>query len=189
MPAPHTLVVLAALAAASPAAPRPHAAPSIYDFQLKRIDGHAASLAAYKGKVMLIVNTASKCGFTPQYAGLEKLHERYVGKGLAVLGFPANQFLAQEPGTNTEIHQFCMMNYGVKFDMFEKSVVKGEGQSPLYRYLTSKETDPAFAGEIPWNFTKFLVDRHGAIVARFAPNVSPSDPKLVSAVEHALAQR
>lgn len=175
-------------AKAAPAAqPATHVAP-LYAFALKRLDGTPTTLAAYQGKVLLVVNTASKCGNTPQYAGLEKLHEAYAPKGLAVLGFPANDFLWQEPGTNEEIHQFCTENYGVTFDMFEKSVVKGQGQSPLYRYLTAQPTRPQPAGDITWNFEKFLVNRHGQVVARFAPKTRPDDPALVQAIEAELAK-
>jgi glutathione peroxidase len=168
-------------------APKAEAAP-LYGFALKRLDGTPTTLAAYKGKVLLIVNTASKCGNTPQYAPLEKLHETYAPKGLAVLGFPANDFLFQEPGSNDEIHAFCTENYGVTFDMFEKSVVKGEGQSPLYRYLTAQPTAPKPAGDVSWNFEKFLVDRHGHVVARFAPRTQPNDPAVVQAIEAELAK-
>ena len=138
---------------------------------------------------MLIVNTASKCGLTPQYKQLEALHEEYGAQGLAILGFPANEFGKQEPGTNSEISQFCAKNYGVKFDMFEKVVVKGEGICPLYQYLTSKETNPDHAGEISWNFEKFLIGRDGKIVARFAPRVKPSDEKVVAAIKAELAKK
>jgi glutathione peroxidase len=157
----------------------------IYDFKLNRIDGHAQSLGDFQGKVLLLVNVASKCGLTPQYEGLEKLYQAYHGKGFEVLGFPANQFMGQEPGTNAEIQQFCTLNYGVKFPMFEKIVVKGEGQAPLYHYLT--EQSP-FPGEIAWNFEKFLVNRKGEVVARFAPPVTPDAPEVKSAIEAALAQ-
>jgi glutathione peroxidase len=179
--------------AKAPAAPnKPHAAvpapAPLYGFALKRLDGTPTTLAAYRGKVMLIVNTASKCGLTPQYEALEKLHETYGAKGLAVLGFPANDFLWQEPGSNAEIHQFCTENYGVKFDMFEKSVVKGDGQSPLYRYLTAQPTAPQPAGAINWNFEKFLINRHGQVVARFAPKTRPNDPAVVQAIEAELAK-
>lgn len=186
-------VLIAAAPVAHKAAPAPKSAPRaaaapIYGFALKRLDGTPATLAAYKGKVMLIVNTASKCGNTPQYATLEKLHEAYAARGLAVLGFPANDFLWQEPGTNEEIHQFCTENYGVTFDMFEKSVVKGQGQSPLYHYLTAQPTAPQPAGDITWNFEKFLVNRHGQVVARFAPKTKPDDPAVVQAIEAELAK-
>lgn len=159
------------------------------DFKMKRLDGKEANLGDYQGKVVLIVNTASKCGLTPQYKQLEALHEEYGAQGLAILGFPANEFGKQEPGTNSEISQFCAKNYGVKFDMFEKVVVKGEGICPLYQYLTSKETNPDHAGEISWNFEKFLIGRDGKVVARFAPRVKPNDDKVVAAIKAELAKK
>lgn len=159
------------------------------DFKMKRLDGKEANLGDYQGKVVLIVNTASKCGLTPQYKQLEALHEEYGAQGLAILGFPANEFGKQEPGTNSEISQFCAKNYGVKFDMFEKVVVKGEGICPLYQYLTSKETNPDHAGEISWNFEKFLIGRDGKVVARFAPRVKPNDEKVVAAIKAELAKK
>jgi glutathione peroxidase len=162
-------------------------AKSIYDFSEKTIDGHDKSLGDYRGKVALIVNVASRCGHTPQYRGLEELHETYGAKGLAVLGFPANEFGSQEPGTDDQIKDFCTTNYGVKFDMFAKVKVKGQGIDPLFDYLTSKETDRAFAGEIGWNFTKFLVGKGGEILARFEPKIEPTAPEVRSAIERALA--
>jgi glutathione peroxidase len=158
------------------------------DFQMKSLDGKPVDLSKYQGKVVLIVNVASKCGLTPQYTGLEKLHEQYADKGLAILGFPANQFAGQEPGTDTEISEFCTTKYGVKFDMFSKVVVKGDGQCPLYKFLTSEQTDPNFAGDIKWNFEKFLLDRNGNVINRFAPKVSPDAPEVVQAIEAALAK-
>lgn len=164
-----------------------HAA-SALDFKVKDIDGTDVSLSKYRGKVVLIVNVASKCGLTPQYEELQKLHERYADRGLAILGFPANNFLSQEPGTNEQIRQFCTTRYGVEFDMFAKVSVKGRDKCELYRYLTSRESNPEFGGELTWNFTKFLLDREGRLIARFEPRVRPSDPKIVSAVEAALQQ-
>jgi glutathione peroxidase len=163
--------------------------PAALDFKMKRLDGKPGDLADYKGKVVLIVNVASQCGLTPQYEGLEELHEKYAEKGLAVLGFPANEFGKQEPGTDTEISTFCQKNYGVKFDMFSKVVVKGEGQCPLYKFLTSKETDPKFAGPISWNFEKFLIGRNGEVVARFAPKVTPDSPEVTKAIETELEKK
>jgi glutathione peroxidase len=157
------------------------------DFTVTDIDGNEVALDRYRGKVVMIVNVASKCGLTPQYQALQTLHERYADRGLAILGFPANEFLGQEPGTNAEIKAFCTSNYGVEFDMFAKVVVKGEGQCPLYAYLTSAETNPQFAGEIQWNFTKFLVGRDGAVGARFEPRTKPDDPQVIKAIEAALA--
>lgn len=184
------------MAAEKPPAPEAPATPqepkkeesSALQFKMKSLDGKEVDLSKYQGKVTLVVNTASKCGNTPQYAGLEKLHEKYADKGLAILGFPANEFGKQEPGTNTEIGEFCQKNYGVKFDMFSKIVVKGEGQAPLYQYLTSAETNPEFPGPITWNFEKFLIGRDGKIVARFAPKVKPESPEVVAAIEAELAK-
>ena len=148
---------------------------SIYNIEVKTIDGKSISLEKYKGHVMLIVNVASKCGFTPQYKGLEDLYAKYHDKGLRVLGFPCNQFLSQEPGTNQEIASFCSLTYGVKFDMFAKINVNGDDAHPLYKYLKDKE--PGFLGTefIKWNFTKFLVDREGNVVKRYAPSTEPKE--------------
>jgi glutathione peroxidase len=146
---------------------------SLHDFTVDDIHGKPVKLDRYKGKVVLVVNTASKCGFTPQYKGLEALYKEYKGKGLEVLGFPCNQFGAQEPGTEQEIEQFCELNYGVTFPMFAKVDVNGEGAAPLYKYL--KAAKPGLLGSeaIKWNFTKFLVDRGGTPLARYAPNDTP----------------
>ncbi len=163
-------------------------APSALNFKMKSLSGKPVDLSKYKGKVVLIVNVASQCGLTPQYEQLEELHEKYASKGLAILGFPANEFGSQEPGSDEEISEFCEKNYGVKFDMFSKVVVKGEAQCPLYKFLTSKETDPKFAGDITWNFEKFLIDRNGNIVARFSPKVKPDSEEVVSAIEDELAK-
>lgn len=162
------------------------AAMSIYDFTMKTIDGDSRALADYRGRVLLVVNVASKCGLTPQYDGLEKLHEAYAAKGLSILGFPANEFGAQEPGSNTEIKAFCTTRFGVKFDMFEKIKVKGPGIDPLFDFLTSKKTGGAFAGEIQWNFTKFLVGKNGEVQARFEPQVEPTSAEVRQAIESAL---
>src|SRR6187455_3787524 len=136
---------------------------SVYEIPVCTIDGKETTLGEYKGKALLIVNVASKCGLTPQYEGLEKLYEDYRDKGLEVLGFPANNFLGQEPGTNEEIKTFCKTKYNVTFPMFSKISVKGADIHPLYQFLTSKETDPQFGGDITWNFNKFLVDRSGKL--------------------------
>jgi glutathione peroxidase len=148
---------------------------SVYDFSAARLDGHAEKLDAYRGQVLLIVNTASACGFTPQYAGLETLYEKLHGAGLTVLGFPCNQFGAQEPGAEAEIGAFCSKNYGVTFPMFAKIDVNGDGAHPLYKYL--KDAKPGLLGTegIKWNFTKFLIDRTGEPVARFAPQTKPEE--------------
>jgi glutathione peroxidase len=158
-------------------------AASVYEFTLNSIDGAPAPLAAYKGKVLLLVNVASKCGFTPQYEQLESVYERYKDKGLVVLGFPANNFGAQEPGTNEEIKTFCSRKYNVSFPMYAKISVKGSDIAPLYQYLTT-----AKGGDIKWNFTKFLIGKDGAIVGRFESPVKPDDPKVIAAIDKALAE-
>ncbi len=163
--------------------------PPVLNFKMKRLDGKDSNLADYQGKVVLMVNVASQCGLTPQYEQLETLHEKYAEKGLSILGFPANEFGKQEPGTDSEIASFCKENYGVKFDMFSKVVVKGDGQCDLYKYLTSKESNPKFAGDITWNFEKFLVGRNGEIVARFAPRVKPDSEEVTKAIEAELAKK
>ena len=150
---------------------------SVLDFQVMDIDGKPVDLADYKGDVLLIVNTASKCGNTPQYAGLQDLFEKYREQGFRVLAFPANEFGKQEPGTNEEIKTFCMTKYDVTFPIFSKVVVKGDGIHPLYQYLTADSTNPDFAGPIGWNFAKFLVGRDGKVIARFAPKEEPESPR------------
>ncbi|MGA2539080.1 MAG: glutathione peroxidase [Terracidiphilus sp.] len=159
---------------------------SIYDFTMKSIDGEQVSLGSYSGKVVLLVNVASKCGFTPQYAGLEAVYEKYKDKGLVIVGIPANNFMQQEPGTDEEIKKFCSNKYNVTFPMMSKVSVLGDDQAPLYSFLTGKETDPKFGGDIKWNFTKFLFDRAGKPVARFEPNVKPDSPEVTAAIETAL---
>ncbi|HZU81459.1 MAG TPA: glutathione peroxidase [Polyangiaceae bacterium] len=159
---------------------------SIYDFSVRTIDGSARSLGDYRGRALLIVNVASECGLTPQYRGLEQLHEEYGARGLSVLGFPANEFGAQEPGTDEQIKAFCTTRYGVKFDMFAKVSVKGPGIDPLFRFLTEEATNPRFCGDIRWNFNKFLVGRNGEVLARFEPQVDPASADVKSAVEKAL---
>jgi glutathione peroxidase len=159
------------------------------NFQVKDIDGKPVDLAkTFQGKVLLVVNTASQCGATPQYAGLETIYEKYKPKGLEVLAFPANEFGEQEPGSNNEIKSFCETKYHVTFPLFSKIVVKGEGIHPFYEYLTDKKTDPKFAGEITWNFNKFLINRKGEIIARFKTDEKPESPKVVKAIEAALAE-
>lgn len=153
-----------------------------HDFSAKTIKGEDKSLADYKGNVLLVVNVASECGLTPQYKGLEVLHEKYGAKGLRVLGFPANEFGAQEPGTNEQIATFCEKNYGVSFDMFSKVKVKGDGIEPLFAWLT-KET----GGDIKWNFGKFLIGKNGEILQRFEPDVEPESAEITAAIEKALA--
>ena len=159
----------------------------MYEFTMKDIDGNDVKLDAYRGKVALIVNTASKCGLTPQYEGLQKIYDKYRDQGFVVLGFPANNFMGQEPGTEQEIKEFCDLNYKVTFPMFSKISVKGDDQHPLYTYLTNEKTNPGMDGDITWNFEKFLADREGNIIARFSPKVTPEDPVVVSAIERALA--
>ncbi|MCB1632743.1 MAG: glutathione peroxidase [Pseudomonadales bacterium] len=146
---------------------------SIHDFSCRTTTGETRSLADYRGKVLLIVNTASKCGFTPQFEGLERLHEKYTARGLAVLGFPCNQFAAQDPGSDAEILSFCQTRYDVKFQMFAKVEVNGDAADPLYRFLKKEAPGVLGTAAIKWNFTKFLVDRDGKVLARFAPKDAP----------------
>jgi glutathione peroxidase len=174
---------------ASPSPASPPSGKSVLDFTMKSIDGTDVSLSRYGGKVLLMVNVASQCGNTPQYEGLEALYRRYKDRGFAILGFPANNFGEQEPGSDAEIKQFCSSKYDVTFDMFSKISVKGEDQHALYRFLTSKETDPHFAGDITWNFQKFLVNKEGKIVARFDPKTQPLSDQVVQAVEKALNEK
>jgi glutathione peroxidase len=177
-------VVGLALSARAADAPK-----SPLDFKLKDIDGKEVDLSQHKGKVVLMVNVASKCGYTPQYAGLEKLHEKYKDQGLVVLGIPANEFGGQEPGTDAQIKEFCTSKYNVTFDMLSKIVVKGEGISPLYKWLTSQQTNPNFAGDVSWNFEKFLIGRNGLVVGRYKSKVKPESDELTKAIEQALAQK
>lgn len=162
---------------------------SIYDFAVKDIDGKDVKLEAFKGQVLLIVNVASKCGFTSQYEGLQKIYTRYKDQGLVVLGFPANNFMNQEPGTNEEIKQFCSLNYNVTFPMFAKISVKGKDIAPLYQFMTDKALHPDFSGDISWNFNKFLVDRTGKLVARFGSRDKPEGELIVQAIEKALQHK
>jgi glutathione peroxidase len=180
---------------------------ALYDIPVKRIDGEAASLKEHKGDVLLVVNVASKCGLTPQYEALEKIHEKYHGKGFAVLGFPANNFAGQEPGTNAEIAEFCTTNFGVKFPMFEKISVRGDDRHPLYNELVKEQPralhnapsplrdildknglGPNNDTDVMWNFEKFLVNREGKAVARFAPDIPPDDARISAAIEAELAK-
>jgi glutathione peroxidase len=154
---------------------------SLSDFTLNSLDGKPAPLSQYAGKATLLVNVASRCGLTPQYEGLEKLYEKFKDKGLVVLGFPANNFGAQEPGSNEEIKEFCSLNYGVTFPMYAKISVRGEDIDPLYRYLTNLS-----GGDIQWNFTKFLFGKDGNLIQRFEPTVTPESPEMVGAIEKAL---
>jgi glutathione peroxidase len=161
------------------------AASGVYSFTLNSIDGAPAPLAGYKGKVVLLVNVASQCGYTPQYSALEAIYEKYKDRGFVILGFPANNFGAQEPGTNEEIKTFCTRKYSVTFPMYAKISVKGADQAPLYAYLT-KETPAGISGDIKWNFTKFLVDRDGKVVQRFESAVTPDSTEVTEAIEKQL---
>jgi len=156
------------------------------DFVVKDVDGKERKLADYKGNVVLIVNVASRCGFTPQYAGLEELYKAYADKGLVIIGFPANNFLHQEPGTDADIKQFCTLTYNVTFPIMSKISVLGGDKAPIYKYLTEKSTAGDFAGEITWNFNKFVIDRNGNIIARYPSQTKPQDPKLTGEIEKAL---
>jgi len=162
------------------------AASSVHEFTLDALNGTPTPLAGFKGKVILVVNVASQCGYTPQYEGLQALYVKYKDQGLVVAGFPANNFGAQEPGTNDEIGAFCRSKYGVTFPMFSKISVVGKDKAPLYRFLTDKGTNPKTGGEIQWNFTKFLVDRNGKVIQRFEPEVEPQSKALTGAIEAAL---
>jgi len=162
---------------------------SVLDFTLKDIDGKDVPLAKFQGKVLLLVNTASQCGNTPQYKGLQETYQKYKDQGFEVLAFPANEFGAQEPGTDEQIKQFCAANYKVGFPLFSKIVVNGKDIHPLYKYLTSEDTNPRFAGPISWNFAKFLVNRKGEVIARFDPGVVPESPEVIGAIERALAEK
>jgi glutathione peroxidase len=158
--------------------------------EMETLDGQKVNLAVkYKGKVVLLVNVASKCGYTPQYKALEALHEKYGTEGLAVVGVPCNQFGNQEPGTAEEIAEFCTKNYGVTFDMLAKVDVKGKESAPLYKHITSKKTNPEFAGTVGWNFEKFLFNRDGKVVARFKSKVKPDSAELIDAIEKELAKK
>jgi glutathione peroxidase len=163
--------------------------PPVLNFKMKTLDGKDVDLSKYQGKVVLFVNVASKCGYTKQYKPLEEMHEKYGKDGLVIVGVPANEFGKQEPGSDEEIAKFCAATYNVKFDMLSKVVVKGDGICPLYQFLTSKETDPKFAGEIKWNFTKFLVGRNGEVIGRFEPKTEPNDPEVIKAIEAELAKK
>ena len=192
-------IVLTVLAAALVAAPGSASAadkkketkdvPAALNFKVKDIDGKEVDLSKYAGDVVLVVNVASRCGYTPQYKDLQALHEKFHEKGLKVLGFPCNQFGKQEPGSEEDIKEFCDSTYGVKFDMFSKIEVNGEGRAPLYAYLTSKDAAPKDPGDVKWNFEKFLIGRDGKVIARYRSPVKPTDKKVVEAVESALAKK
>ena len=165
------------------------AASSVHEFTMDAINGTPTPLASFKGKVLLVVNVASQCGYTYQYEGLQALYMKYKDQGLVVAGFPANNFGAQEPGSNAEIGAFCKSKFGVTFPMFSKISVKGSDKAPLYQFLTDKNADPKTGGEIPWNFTKYLVDRDGKVLARFDAPVEPESKELTSAIEAALKNK
>ena len=167
--------------------PKMPPAHSIYEFKMKNIDGKEISLDKFKGKVLLVVNVASKCGLTPQYEALEETYEKYKDKGFVVLGFPANEFNGQEPGTNEEIKQFCTGKYNVSFPMFSKIVVKGDGINPLYQWLIGSSDRPK--DDIEWNFAKFLIGKDGKVVKRFEPKMKPDDPAIIAAIEEQLAHK
>jgi len=179
-----SLILMMLIAAGTTAA---HAA-SIYDYTMRSIDGESVSLKSYSGKVVLLVNVASRCGFTPQYAGLEALYEKYKDRGFVIVGVPANNFASQEPGTNEEIKKFCSTKYNVTFPMMAKVSVLGDDETPLYKFLTDKSANPKVGGDIKWNFTKFLFDRKGNPVARFEPAVTPDSPEVQAAIESALGK-
>lgn len=160
--------------------------PTLHDFSARSITGEDSSLRDYAGKVALVVNVASKCGLTPQYAGLEKLYETYHARGLEVLGFPCNQFAGQEPGSDAEVQEFCKLRYGVSFSLFAKIDVNGATRHPLYAWLSAEDAAPEGPGDIKWNFGKFVVGRDGRVKARFAPTTAPDDPALLAAIEQAL---
>lgn len=182
------LGLVAVMSALEPAvAAQKKVAPAL-NFTMNDIDGNPVQLSKFQGDVIMIVNVASLCGNTPQYAGLQKLYDQYKKKGLVILGFPSNDFHQQEPGTNAEIKSFCSLNYGVTFPLFSKIVVKGDGQAPLYQFLTSKSTNPKFGGEIEWNFAKFLLNRKGDVVARFPAKEDPLKPDVVDAIKRELAR-
>jgi glutathione peroxidase len=162
---------------------------SVLDFHVKDIDGKDVALSKYQGKVVLIVNTASQCGLTPQYKGLQAAYEKYKDQGLEILAFPANEFGSQEPGSDEQIKEFCSTKYKVSFPLFSKIVVKGKGIHPLYDYLTNESTNPGHSGEIRWNFAKFLVNRKGEVIARFDPTVAPDSPEFIAALEKAVAEK
>jgi glutathione peroxidase len=160
--------------------------PTLHDFSARSISGEDSSLRDYAGKVAIVVNVASKCGLTPQYAGLEKLYEIYHARGLEVLGFPCNQFAGQEPGSDAEVQEFCELRYGVSFPLFSKIDVNGATRHPLYAWLSAEDAAPEGPGDIKWNFCKFVVGRDGRVVARFAPTTAPDDPAFIAAIEQAL---
>jgi len=182
------LAVLIGLAAALAAPAGDKKVPDVLNFKMKDINGKEVDLSRYQGKVVMFVNVASQCGYTKQYAGLEKLYEKYKDKGFVLVGVPANNFGAQEPGSDAEIKEFCSTKFGVKFDMMSKVSVDGDDTCPLYKFLTSKETDPKHAGPVKWNFEKFLISKDGQVVERFRSAVKPEDKQLTEAIEREVAK-
>ncbi len=184
------LVAVFLISAFAAAADGPTTKPtSVLDFTVNDINGKPVDMSKYKGKVLMIVNVASKCGNTPQYAALEKLNEKYASQGLAILGFPCNDFGGQEPGSEEQIMTFCKSTYDVKFDMFAKVVVKGKEKTPLFDFLINKDTDPKFGGDIKWNFNKFIVGRDGQVVARVEPKTQPDSDAVIKTLEAELAKK
>jgi glutathione peroxidase len=184
------MAVLLALLAGSQGKPQENTKmPAALSFTMNSLDGKPVNLSRYQGNVLLMVNVASQCGYTPQYEGLQELHKRYAGRGLRILGFPSNDFGQQEPGTNKEIAEFCQKNYGVQFDMFSKVDVLGPTKAPLYQFLTSARSDPKFAGDIEWNFEKFLIGRDGQVIGRFKSPVEPLSQEMLAAIESALSKK
>ena len=185
------LIAVVAIPGCSPSNANEQEAPKVskpLSFTMKSLSGEDVNLSKYEGKVVLIVNVASKCGLTPQYEQLQALHDKYAEDGLAILGFPCNQFLWQEPGNATQIQEFCRVNYGVTFDMFAKVKVKGDEACDLFKTLTALETEPVGPGKISWNFEKFIIGRDGEVVARFSPRTKPDDPAVVKVIEAELAK-
>lgn len=180
-----SLLIIALMAAPQTRTQEKAKVPDALNFTMNSLDGKPVNLAKYQGQVVLMVNVASECGYTPQYEGLQALHKKYAGRGLRVLGFPSNDFGAQEPGTDAQIADFCKKNYGVEFDMFSKIKVLGSGKAPLYRTLTST---PKFSGEVSWNFEKFLIGRDGEVIGRFKSPVEPLSAELTGAIEAALGK-
>lgn len=176
------------LASSLPANLQAEAAKGVLANTMKSLEGEPVELAKYEGKVVLFVNVASKCGYTNQYTGLQELHDKYKDKGLAVVGVPCNQFGGQEPGSNKEIQEFCSSKYKVTFDMLDKVDVKGDKASPLYQQLTAVDTKPKGKGDVSWNFEKFLVNKKGEVIGRYASAVKPDSPELIKALEAALAE-
>ena len=183
------VVALSGCAASSATEKEPTKVSKPLSSTMKSLNGKDVDLSTYQGKVVLIVNVASKCGLTPQYEQPQALHEKYADDGLAILGFPCNQFLSQEPGTAEQIREFCRVNYGVTFDMFAKVEVNGDGACDLYKTLTALDTEPVGPGKISWNFEKFVVGRNGEVVARFSPRTKPDAPEVIRVIEAELAKK